>query len=107
MIAGWKIDTLATQALREARTGMPPAFGFGPERLAWESVFHDEIATDMANRLLVLPPGRRTALRRQIIDRVVPGLADVGRVGMAALFPDPAGQGRLLHELVQTKLPRN
>jgi N-methylhydantoinase B len=100
-----RIDRAATAVLRGAGRS-PPAFGFGPERAAWESVFDDETATGLAHRLLLLPPGSRAETKRRIVEQVVPGIEEVGTRGMATLFPDPAAQKARLRALIERDLPK-
>ena len=106
VVESGRLDLQATQALRASRRTPRPAFDFGPERAAWESVFDDEIATEFASRLLLRSPPRRIELKRQIVEAVVPGIADVGARGMASLFPDPGAQRRKLVQLIDQHLPR-
>ena len=51
-------------------------FDFGPEREAWEQVFDDRTMLDFSERLLELPPTARFALRRGILERVLPTLKE-------------------------------
>jgi len=74
-IENGRVDVMATRALRAAPRAARGAFDFGPERAAWESVFDDEIATDLAARLLLRSPPRRIELKRRIVEEVVPGIA--------------------------------
>jgi N-methylhydantoinase B len=101
-----RIDAATTAALRAAPRAARGAFDFGPERTAWESVFGDEVASDLAARLLLRSPPRRVELKRRIVEEVVPGIAEVGTRGMETLFPDPGGQRRRLADLMDRHLPR-
>jgi N-methylhydantoinase B len=106
VVEGGRLDLAATGALRAAPRPPRPAFDFGPERAARESVFDDEIATDFASRLLLRSPPKRIEVKRQIVEAVVPGIAEVGTRGMGSLFPDPTAQRRHLADLMDRTLPR-
>jgi N-methylhydantoinase B len=104
-VADGRVDATATARLRAARPERPQ-FGFGPERTAWESVFDDEAATALAERLLLLSPSQRPVLKRRIVEAVVPGLAEVHARGLTALFPDPPAQRAHLLRMMDAELPR-
>ncbi|MEM8550947.1 MAG: hydantoinase B/oxoprolinase family protein [Pseudomonadota bacterium] len=82
------VDGQETARLR-ASAPAPPAFGFGPERDAWESVFSDDLMCELSRRLLALPASVRTRTRNAIMNRVVPDLEAVSTRGLAALITDP------------------
>ena len=98
-----EIDQAATQSLRSSRPSRE-GFGFGPERLAWESVFSDELTLVMNERLLAMPAQMATGLRRRIINEVVPGLDRVGEVSLESLIRDPSAMRKKLAELIDSEL---
>jgi excinuclease ABC subunit C len=51
-------------------------------------------------------PPKRIEVKRQIVEAVVPGIAEVGTRGMGSLFPDPTAQRRHLADLMDRTLPR-
>jgi N-methylhydantoinase B len=104
VIAGAAIDEAAT---RERRNQPPSgeAFGFGAERQAWEQVFDDAIATELATRLLKVPATARSQLRRRIIEAVVPGIERVGEIELEDLITDPPAQRARLRALMDQELP--
>jgi N-methylhydantoinase B len=97
------LDDTATAELRANRTPRE-GFGFGPERLAWEAVFTDELMLAMNERLLRLPVQMATNLRRRIIDDVVPGIERVGEVRLETLLGDPEDKRRRLRGWIEGEL---
>lgn len=81
VIAGGHADEVATQALRarlRVRRGPVPEFDFGPERDAWDALFDDATMTRLNALLMRLGSNVRPQRRRELFERVVPGLSGVG-----------------------------
>ena len=72
------VDEPATAHCRTAGSARDVSvpFDFGPEREAWEQVFDDRTMLDFSEQLLELPPTARFALRRRILERVLPTLQE-------------------------------
>lgn len=103
VVANGAVDESASADARAQRPERP-AFGFGPERTAWERVFDDAAMGELVRRLLALPQSLRTAERQRIMAEVVPDLASVGTVGLAALIDDPERQRAVLWREIE-RLP--
>ncbi|OFW39071.1 MAG: hypothetical protein A3J29_05565 [Acidobacteria bacterium RIFCSPLOWO2_12_FULL_67_14b] len=86
-----EVDDQATRARRgrRPRANVAKAFGFGPEREAWERVFDDRTMAELNRRLMELPKSVRADRRRAIFERAVPGLVAGGNEPLAALLADP------------------
>jgi hypothetical protein len=82
-----------------------PEIDFGPERAIWESVFDDRTATEFALRLQHLPVGSRQAVRQEILSAVLPRMAEVNTIGLAAVIDDAGAQKRALARLIDDRLP--
>ncbi len=104
VISGAEIDRHATNALRAKRPERPQ-FDFGPERAAWESVFDDGLATELALRLQELPAGSRQSRRQAIMRAAFPDLPTVGRIGLEAVVGDGAAARARLRALMDESLP--
>ena len=90
IIRGGTVDLAATKALRLSckRDNVGADFGFGDERLAWESVFDDATMSEINRGLLGLPKSVRHDRRRRLFEDAVPGLAG-GTKTLAKLLADP------------------
>lgn len=95
LAADGTVDAAATERLRADRAPRPP-FDFGPEREAWEQVFDDASMCELSRRLLKLPASTRARTRSEIVARIVPGIAEVAKTGLAALVADVEEQRRRL-----------
>jgi N-methylhydantoinase B len=97
------LDVAASEALRREmreRRGPAQAFDFGPERDAWEALFDDTSMTRINACLMLLGPNVRTQRRRELFERVVPGLATVGVVPLHEAIGDiAAARARLETEM--------
>jgi len=97
------LDADASHALRRemrAARGAPAAFDFGPEREAWDKVFDDASMTRINAMLMRLGPNVRTQRRRELFERVAPGLARVGVTPLHEALGDiGAAQTRLRAEI--------
>lgn len=89
VFSGDEVDHAATEQLRGER---PPAdaqaFGFDPQRLAWESLFSQSVMQQVNQALFELPLHDRSERRRQFFQYVVPGLEERGR-DLDELIGDP------------------
>lgn len=103
VIRGDGLDDEATSRLRAARERRS-GFGFGPERLAWEAIFSDELVTKMNRQLIDMPVQMATNLRRRIINEVVPGLDRVGVVPLESLLNEPEAKRTKLARLIESEL---
>ncbi len=77
VLADRAVDEVATQARRATiRATRPPLrrFDFGPERDAWDAVFDDASMLELNALLLQLGPSVCSRLRREMFERVVPGI---------------------------------
>ena len=90
VIKGGAVEVAATKALRlsRKRDNVGADFGFGDERLAWESVFDDATMSEINRRLGDLPKSVRHDRRRRLFEDAVPGLAG-GTKTLAKLLADP------------------
>lgn len=90
VIKGAAVDLAATKTLRlsRKRDNVGADFGFGSERLAWESVFDDTTMFEINQRLLNLPKSVRHDRRRRLFEDAVPGLAG-GTKTLAKLLANP------------------
>ena len=78
VLADNAVDEVATHVRRASIRATRPAlrrFEFGPERDAWDAVFDDASMLELNALLLQLGPSVCSRLRREMIERVVPGLA--------------------------------
>ncbi len=75
--------------LRHSR-GTRPAFDFGPEREAWDQVFDDMTMTELNALLMQLGTNVRSQRRRELFERVVPRLPEVGTLAMHDAIGDIA-----------------
>ncbi|WP_210485646.1 hydantoinase B/oxoprolinase family protein [Microvirga antarctica] len=107
VIADEELDRGATTALRATlRTdrGAVPAFDFGPERSAWDAVFDDATMTDINALLMRLGSNARPQRRRELFERVVPRLPQVGLLPMHEAIGDiPEAQARAQAELARLR----
>lgn len=103
VIQGEQVDDAATEALRAdiaRRRGHLEAFDFGPERRAWESVFDDAAMLRLNRLLMQLGVHARSQRRRDLFERVVPDLPQVGRISLDRVVGDTeAARARLADEL--------
>ena len=105
MASFWRtdaVDEVATQARRATiRATRPPLrrFDFGPERDAWDAVFDDASMLELNALLLQLGPSVCSRLRREMIERVVPGLASGVRPLQDAIGDIGEARARLAHEI--------
>ena len=100
--ADTSIDEVATQARRATIRATRPAlrrFDFGPERDAWDAVFDDASMLELNALLLQLGPSVCSRLRREMIERVVPGLASGIRPLQEAIGDIGEARARLAHEI--------
>jgi N-methylhydantoinase B len=91
-IADEKIDANQTDALRARRSNADPpaAFGFDPERAAWESVFTDARMSELNRCLYAMPKVRRQDVRASLFEAAVPGISSPTRPPLTELMSDPA-----------------
>jgi N-methylhydantoinase B len=102
-LAGDSVDEAGTNRFRAQPRAARPAVDFGPERLAYEQAFTDEVANEIVKLLAAFPtrlrPVLATRLRAQIAGRTAaPSLAElsflldslVGQLGLQKLDPAPA-----------------
>jgi N-methylhydantoinase B len=91
-IADEKIDANQTEALRARRSNADPpaAFGFDPERAAWESVFTDARMSELNRCLYAMPKVRRQDVRASLFEAAVPGISSPTRPPLTELMSDPA-----------------
>ncbi|WP_075221443.1 hydantoinase B/oxoprolinase family protein [Acuticoccus yangtzensis] len=76
------------------------AFGFGPERAAWDALFDDATMVELNAALMALSPGHRPLRRRALFEAVVPRLAEAGPVPMDEVIGDlSAARARLDTEM--------
>jgi N-methylhydantoinase B len=105
VIENGAVDEAATASLRArlaAARGPLKAFDFGPERDAWEAVFDDASMTRLNALLMTLGANVRSQRRREIYERVAPGLPRVGAIEMPAAIGDiPAARARLEEEIAR------
>lgn len=67
VISGGKVDVMATERLREERIFTSQTlFDFGPERLAYEKVWSEEVAGRFSELLYGLPPAFRSEMRARV-----------------------------------------
>ncbi|MCX4092107.1 hydantoinase B/oxoprolinase family protein [Nocardia sp. alder85J] len=74
VLSGGRVDENATARARSGSRGS--GFGFGPERVAWESVFDLASADALVNALFTLPPRERYRRRADIVAVVLAELPD-------------------------------
>ena len=106
VIRDGEIDDVATARTRHA-TSSRPAFDFGPEREAWETVFDDAILCELSERLLKLPATIRAQTRRRVIETAVPDLHQVAEQGLPAIMSDPSAIRARLQEVMKSLPERN
>ena len=83
-----------------ATRGPAPAFDFGPEREAWDAVFDDATMLRLNALLMRLGTNVRPLRRRELFERVVPGLDRVGPVPLHEVVGDvDAARRRLRREI--------
>jgi N-methylhydantoinase B len=101
--ADLSVDTAATARRRRARpkSRKRGAFDFGPERMAWESVFDDATMCDLNRRLYALPKPARQAVRRRIFAAAVGEIPRAGGRSLAAFLKNPAPLRRRLKAAVK------
>ncbi|MEO1103096.1 MAG: hydantoinase B/oxoprolinase family protein [Pseudomonadota bacterium] len=86
-----RLDAGATDALRNAPR-VRPAIEFGPERIAWDSLFDEARMNALITALMRYPAARRIKLRQAFMAQLLP---DLGRVPLATAIDDPgAGKHR-------------
>lgn len=105
------VDVAATEALRarmrQAR-GPLKDFNFGPERDAWEAVFDDKTMASLNGLLMQLGVNARAKRRREIFQRTVPRLNEVGPVPLDEIASDTdAARARLADEISRLRLDLN
>jgi N-methylhydantoinase B len=102
------VDEAATaERRRRKRPKGDAVFDFGPERAQWESVFGDDLVTALNAELLRLPQSLRTLTRRQICERVAPGIGATSLPNvLAALTDPPAQRARLQSEIARLRSER-
>jgi N-methylhydantoinase B len=99
VIAAGAVDTMGTQALRATRAHEAKpcgAFGFGPDRELWETVFTDTVMQELNRRLYALPKAVRQDVRRAVFEAAVPGIADSAGRAITELITDPEAAARRL-----------
>ena len=69
-------DVKKTESLRNKKSEHTSGFGFGPERIIWETVFDDASMCELSELLLALPAGKRSQEKRRVISAVVPKIED-------------------------------
>ncbi|MFB9835486.1 hydantoinase B/oxoprolinase family protein, partial [Actinoallomurus acaciae] len=75
IVDGPAVDEEATRRERASRSGpAEPGAEFGPERLAWESVFSVELVDRLVAALFRLPAARRSRLRAGVYAEVLADL---------------------------------
>ncbi|WP_293861610.1 hydantoinase B/oxoprolinase family protein [uncultured Alsobacter sp.] len=102
VLDGDAVDEAATRARRDAiRRGRPglKRFDYGPEREAWDTVFDDASMLEFNALLMRLPTSVRSRRRREIFDRVVPGLSAGVRPLQDAIGDPDAARARLKDDI--------
>lgn len=102
VLADNAVDEVATHARRASIRATRPAlrrFEFGPERDAWDAVFDDASMLEVNALLLQLGPSVCSRLRREMIERVVPGLASGIRPLQEAIGDIGEARARLAQEI--------
>ena len=105
VMQGDMLDEAATAAVRDElrqSRGTRGAFDFGPERDAWDKVFDDPTMTQLNTLLMQLGPNVRPQRRRELFERVVPRLPEVGTLAMH----DAIGDIQAARQRVQAEMAR-
>ncbi len=101
VIAGDFVDDDATKRRRaeiQAKRPAAAAFDYGPERDAWDAVFDDASMLDFNQLLMQLPSSTRGRRRREIFERIVPGLKRGGPPLDVAIGDIASARMRFAHE---------
>lgn len=106
VISDGAVDADATAQLRStAQEQADELFSFGTQRLAWESVFPDEVMLDINRRLYALPRARRHDVRKEIFYSALPALREGTKIPLDQLISDPSEARARLAEALDRLLP--
>jgi N-methylhydantoinase B len=100
------VDAAATATRRAAiRAARPPTapFDYGPERDAWDAVFDDAAMLEFNDLLMRLPTSIRGRRRREIFERIVPGLKRGGPSLQVAIGDIDAARQRFAQERTELR----